>query len=125
MRLNPMVLMWIQIATGFMGALTLVFVGRFVARFLGFLSDAKVYFSPKGGGRDAVLAMARNLQLTPNLRPENCRAPAKKALSRSRKSVRNSIELAEGLRSCASVDVEGNKKPLAHERPRIAPRPFR
>src|SRR5438094_758428 len=79
----------------------------------------------RDGGRDAVLAMARNLQLTPNLRPENCRAPAKKALSRSRKSVRNSIELAEGLRSCASVDVEGNKKPLAHERPRIAPRPFR
>lgn len=53
--LDPMQLMWIQVATGFMGALTLVFVARIVGRFFGFGLDLKAYFSPSGGARDALL----------------------------------------------------------------------
>jgi phosphatidylserine/phosphatidylglycerophosphate/cardiolipin synthase-like enzyme len=55
MRWDPMTLMWIQVATGFMGALTLVCLARFVGRRLGLLLDIKAYFSPAGGGRDALL----------------------------------------------------------------------
>lgn len=53
--LDPMTLMWIQIATGFMGALTLLFVGRILARKLGLGADTQAFFSPGGGGRDALL----------------------------------------------------------------------
>lgn len=52
---DPMVLMWIQVATGFMGALTLLFVGRILGRRLGFGLDIRAYFSPSGGARDALL----------------------------------------------------------------------
>ena len=54
-RLEPMTLMWIQVATGFMGACTLLFLLRLLARKLGLVLDLKAHFSPNGGGRDAVL----------------------------------------------------------------------
>jgi phosphatidylserine/phosphatidylglycerophosphate/cardiolipin synthase-like enzyme len=62
MHLDPMTLMWIQIATGFTGALTLVFLFRHLMRKCGFVLDIQVFFSPKGGAQDAVvreLAKAR------------------------------------------------------------------
>jgi len=55
-------LMWIQIATGFTGALTLVFLFRHLMRKFGFVLDIQVFFSPKGGAQEAVvreLAKAR------------------------------------------------------------------
>jgi phosphatidylserine/phosphatidylglycerophosphate/cardiolipin synthase-like enzyme len=48
-------LMWIQIATGFTGALTLMHFIRVWLRKLGWVLDVKVYFSPKGGCQEAVL----------------------------------------------------------------------
>src|SRR5207249_12252399 len=41
--------------TGFMGALTLVYLARYVGRWFGLILDVKAYFSPAGGGRDALL----------------------------------------------------------------------
>jgi phosphatidylserine/phosphatidylglycerophosphate/cardiolipin synthase-like enzyme len=48
-------MMWLLLATGFTGALTLVFLVRWVHRALGRLPFVAVYFSPKGGATDAVL----------------------------------------------------------------------
>jgi phosphatidylserine/phosphatidylglycerophosphate/cardiolipin synthase-like enzyme len=53
--LDPMTLMWIQIGTGFSGALTLVFVFRLLGKFLGMILNMNVYFSPRGGCQDAVV----------------------------------------------------------------------
>jgi phosphatidylserine/phosphatidylglycerophosphate/cardiolipin synthase-like enzyme len=50
-----MIMMWIQIATGFTGALTLVFLARLFQRRFGFLPSWTTYFSPKGGCTDAVV----------------------------------------------------------------------
>lgn len=55
MTLDPMTLMWIQVATGFTGALCLVFLWRHLLRKLGYLLDLRVYFSPKGGCQEAIL----------------------------------------------------------------------
>lgn len=53
--LDPMTLMWIQVATGFLGAMTLMFVARLLARKLGIGPSIQTYFSPSGGARDALL----------------------------------------------------------------------
>jgi phosphatidylserine/phosphatidylglycerophosphate/cardiolipin synthase-like enzyme len=54
-----MTLMWIQVATGFMGALTLTFLLRLLGRTFGFGRAAYAYFSPGGGARDALLKALR------------------------------------------------------------------
>lgn len=46
---------WVLMATGFTGALTLVFLMRSIHRQLGTLPSVAVYFSPKGGCADAVV----------------------------------------------------------------------
>src|SRR5947209_3893789 len=48
-------MMWVQMATGFTGALTLVFLYRLAARRFGRLPSFAVHFSPKGGCQDAVV----------------------------------------------------------------------
>jgi phosphatidylserine/phosphatidylglycerophosphate/cardiolipin synthase-like enzyme len=53
--LDPMTLMWIQVATGFMGAFTLLHVWRGLLRKLGMILDIKVFYSPKGGCQDAIV----------------------------------------------------------------------
>jgi phosphatidylserine/phosphatidylglycerophosphate/cardiolipin synthase-like enzyme len=53
--LDAWTLMWIQIATGFTGALTLRHFGRVLLRKLGWVLHLQVFFSPKGGCGDAVL----------------------------------------------------------------------
>ena len=53
--LDPMTLMWIQIATGAMGMLTLVYLWRILARKIGYLPEIAAHFSPKGGCHDAIL----------------------------------------------------------------------
>jgi phosphatidylserine/phosphatidylglycerophosphate/cardiolipin synthase-like enzyme len=52
---DPMTLMWIQVATGAMGMLTLVFLFRALLRKLGYVLDIQVFFSPKGGCLEAIL----------------------------------------------------------------------
>jgi phosphatidylserine/phosphatidylglycerophosphate/cardiolipin synthase-like enzyme len=47
--------MWVEMATGFTGALTLVFLLRLAARRFGLLPSVSVHFSPKGGCQEAVL----------------------------------------------------------------------
>jgi phosphatidylserine/phosphatidylglycerophosphate/cardiolipin synthase-like enzyme len=46
---------WIEIATGFTGALTLVFLVRAAARSLGLIPTASAHFSPAGGCQEAIL----------------------------------------------------------------------
>jgi phosphatidylserine/phosphatidylglycerophosphate/cardiolipin synthase-like enzyme len=46
---------WLLLATGFMGGLTLVFVVRWLARWLERSSSVAAYHSPKGGCTDAVV----------------------------------------------------------------------
>jgi phosphatidylserine/phosphatidylglycerophosphate/cardiolipin synthase-like enzyme len=53
--LDPMTLMWIQVATGFTGAMTLMFAWRWLLRKLGLILDIQVYYSPKGGCQEAVV----------------------------------------------------------------------
>ncbi len=53
--LDPWTLMWIQIATGFTGALTLVHLWRSLLRKLGWQLQIEVFFSPKGGAQDAIV----------------------------------------------------------------------
>jgi phosphatidylserine/phosphatidylglycerophosphate/cardiolipin synthase-like enzyme len=53
--LDSMTLMWIQVTTGFTGALTLVYAWRWVGRKLGSILHMNVFFSPKGGCLDAVV----------------------------------------------------------------------
>jgi phosphatidylserine/phosphatidylglycerophosphate/cardiolipin synthase-like enzyme len=52
---DPMTLMWIQIATGFTGAMTLAYVWRWLLRKLGLVLDIQAYYSPRGGCQDAVV----------------------------------------------------------------------
>jgi phosphatidylserine/phosphatidylglycerophosphate/cardiolipin synthase-like enzyme len=52
---DAMTLMWIQVATGFTGALTLMYLFRSLLRKLGWMLDVKVYFSPKGGCQEAIV----------------------------------------------------------------------
>src|ERR1022692_19334 len=54
--LDPMTLMWIQVTTGAMGMLTIVYMFRWLACKLGYVPDMKAHFSPKGGCQDAILA---------------------------------------------------------------------
>src|SRR5437764_10191352 len=51
-----MTLMWIQVATGFMGAMTLVYLWRGLLRKVGAVPEIKVLYSPKGGCQEAVVA---------------------------------------------------------------------
>jgi phosphatidylserine/phosphatidylglycerophosphate/cardiolipin synthase-like enzyme len=53
--LDPMTLMWIQVATGALGMLTLVYLFRMLARKLGYVFDVQAHFSPKGGCQDAIV----------------------------------------------------------------------
>jgi phosphatidylserine/phosphatidylglycerophosphate/cardiolipin synthase-like enzyme len=53
--LDPMTLMWIQVATGAMGMLTLVYLFRMAARKFGYIPEIQPHFSPKGGCQDAIL----------------------------------------------------------------------
>ncbi len=53
--LDPMTLMWIQVATGAMGMLTLVFLVRWLWRKLGQSPHVEVFFSPKGGCQAAIV----------------------------------------------------------------------
>jgi phosphatidylserine/phosphatidylglycerophosphate/cardiolipin synthase-like enzyme len=53
--LDPMTLMWIQVATGALGMLTLVYLWRAFVRKFGFVLDIQVYFSPKGGCQEAIV----------------------------------------------------------------------
>jgi len=52
---NPDVVFGLNVATGFMGALTLVFVVRGIARRLGRLTELHIRFSPRGGCQDAIV----------------------------------------------------------------------
>jgi phosphatidylserine/phosphatidylglycerophosphate/cardiolipin synthase-like enzyme len=56
MKFDPMTLMWIQVATGAFGTLTLVFAFRWVLRKLGFILQVRAFFSPKGGCQEAIVA---------------------------------------------------------------------
>ena len=53
--LSAMTLMWIQMTTGFTGALTLVYIWRWLGRKLGRIPHFDVFFSPKGGCQEAVV----------------------------------------------------------------------
>jgi phosphatidylserine/phosphatidylglycerophosphate/cardiolipin synthase-like enzyme len=55
LHLDAMTLMWIQIATGFTGAFTLMHFFRSLMRKLGWVLELKVFFSPKGGCQEAVV----------------------------------------------------------------------
>ncbi|HKB40581.1 MAG TPA: phospholipase D-like domain-containing protein [Gemmataceae bacterium] len=48
-------MMWLHMATGFTGALTLVFLARAVYRAIADAPSVAAYFSPKGGCTDAVV----------------------------------------------------------------------
>ncbi len=50
-----MMLFWIEIATGFTGALTLVFLIRAAMRSLGAMPSVAAHFSPKGGCQEAIV----------------------------------------------------------------------
>jgi phosphatidylserine/phosphatidylglycerophosphate/cardiolipin synthase-like enzyme len=57
---DTMTLMWIQITTGFTGALTLVYVWRWLGRALGRVLHIGVHFSPRGGCQEAVAQEVAN-----------------------------------------------------------------
>jgi phosphatidylserine/phosphatidylglycerophosphate/cardiolipin synthase-like enzyme len=48
-------LMWLQVATGFYGALTLIYGLRWLGRKLGRVMVTQVHFSPKGGCQEALV----------------------------------------------------------------------
>jgi phosphatidylserine/phosphatidylglycerophosphate/cardiolipin synthase-like enzyme len=54
--LDAMTLMWIQVTTGALGMLSLVYLFRGLARKLGFILEVNAHFSPKGGCEAAILA---------------------------------------------------------------------
>ena len=56
---NDFTLMWLQIAVGFTGALTLAHFLRSLGRKFGTIPDLRVYFSPRGGCQDS---LAQELQ---------------------------------------------------------------
>jgi phosphatidylserine/phosphatidylglycerophosphate/cardiolipin synthase-like enzyme len=49
-------MLWIEVGSGFTGALTLVFLARAALRQLGMMPRHSAHFSPKGGCKEAVLA---------------------------------------------------------------------
>lgn len=49
-------LMWLQVAMGFMGALTLMHLLRVLGRKLGHMTEVRSFFSPKGGCQEAIVA---------------------------------------------------------------------
>src|SRR5262245_61499279 len=53
--LDAMTLMWIQMATGATGMLTLVYLWRILAHKAGYLPEIAAHFSPKGGCHDAIV----------------------------------------------------------------------
>jgi len=53
--LDPMTLMWIQVTTGAMGMLSVVYAFRWTARKLGYILSVEAYFSPKGGCQAAIV----------------------------------------------------------------------
>jgi phosphatidylserine/phosphatidylglycerophosphate/cardiolipin synthase-like enzyme len=53
--LDPMTLMWIQVSTGALGMLTLVFLARWLWRKVGSVQEIEIYFSPKGGCQAAIV----------------------------------------------------------------------
>jgi phosphatidylserine/phosphatidylglycerophosphate/cardiolipin synthase-like enzyme len=54
-NIDPYTLMWIQVATGFMGALTLVAWKRWLVSKLGRVASTTVLFSPRGGCQDTLV----------------------------------------------------------------------
>jgi PLD-like domain len=52
-------MLWLLLATGFTGALTLVFAARWLGRVFGLLPTAAAHFSPDGGCTAAVVAAVR------------------------------------------------------------------
>jgi phosphatidylserine/phosphatidylglycerophosphate/cardiolipin synthase-like enzyme len=58
--LDPMTLMWIQVAMGAMGMLTLVYLWRGLIRKFGSAPEIHQFFSPKGGCQDAIVAEIKN-----------------------------------------------------------------
>jgi phosphatidylserine/phosphatidylglycerophosphate/cardiolipin synthase-like enzyme len=52
-------MMWLLLATGFTGALTLVYLVRVALRWLGHLSEVAAHFSPRGGCTDAIVREVR------------------------------------------------------------------
>jgi len=52
---NDFTLMWLQIAVGFTGALTLVHCLRVLGRKFGVVAELRVYFSPRGGCQDSLV----------------------------------------------------------------------
>jgi phosphatidylserine/phosphatidylglycerophosphate/cardiolipin synthase-like enzyme len=57
--LDAYTLMWVQIATGFTGGLTLVYLLRSLSRKLGWVAELRSFFSPKGGCQDAIVRELR------------------------------------------------------------------
>jgi len=53
--LDAMTLMWIQITTGFTGAMTLMYTWRWLGKVLGHILHLDVFFSPRGGCQEAVV----------------------------------------------------------------------
>jgi phosphatidylserine/phosphatidylglycerophosphate/cardiolipin synthase-like enzyme len=53
--LDAMTLMWIQVTTGAMGMLTVVYLWRITKRKLGFVQQVEALFSPKGGCQAAIV----------------------------------------------------------------------
>ena len=52
---DPDAMMWLQVAVGFTGALTLVYLWRWLKRTFGGILEIKAYFSPRGGCQDALV----------------------------------------------------------------------
>ena len=52
---NDFTLMWLQIAVGFTGALTLVHFLRVLGRKFGAIAELRVFFSPRGGCQDSLV----------------------------------------------------------------------
>jgi phosphatidylserine/phosphatidylglycerophosphate/cardiolipin synthase-like enzyme len=55
-----MTMTWLLLATGFMGAWTLLFLARWIHRHLATPPSVNVYFSPKGGCTDAIVRELKN-----------------------------------------------------------------
>jgi phosphatidylserine/phosphatidylglycerophosphate/cardiolipin synthase-like enzyme len=53
--LSPMTLMWIQVATGFTGAMTFIHMFKVLARKMGHIPSVGAHFSPKGSCQEALV----------------------------------------------------------------------
>lgn len=58
-NMDQWTLMWVQVATGFMGALTLVFLGRIIWRKLGWMAEMKAFLEPGGVGPELFIQTIR------------------------------------------------------------------